>query len=167
MKLEAETLKNMPISVIVDQESLDAAKTQLQTFAESIGRTITIPINVAPASSGGEDLPAFAGGGQIRGAGTGTSDSILARLSNGEFVMKAAAVRKYGVSALNNINNMSLPKFNTGGMVGQVSDSPRQQNIGTVQFNLPSGDTFSVDVAGTSNLDDLHRAALKYGRTRK
>ncbi|MDY0191675.1 MAG: hypothetical protein RBR22_13190 [Desulfuromonas sp.] len=164
-KLEAEQLKDMPITVLVDSESLEAAKTQLQTFAESFNTTITIPFRVAPPAGSSDDVPGFASGGHIRGAGTGTSDSILARLSNGEYVMKAAAVRKYGVRAMQNLNNMQLPRFNTGGMVGQVS-SVAQQNIGTVQFNLPSGDSFSVDVAGTSNLDDLHRAALKFGRTR-
>jgi len=40
-------------------------------------------------------LPA-AGGGEIVGPGTGTSDSIPARLSDGEFVMTAQAVRNAG-----------------------------------------------------------------------
>ena len=34
-----------------------------------------------------DQLPIFATGGLITGAGTGTSDSILARLSSGEFVV--------------------------------------------------------------------------------
>ena len=37
-----------------------------------------------------------AGGGEIVGPGTGTSDSIPARLSDGEFVMTAQAVRNAG-----------------------------------------------------------------------
>jgi hypothetical protein len=39
---------------------------------------------------------AAAGGGEIVGPGTGTSDSIPARLSDGEFVMTAQAVRNAG-----------------------------------------------------------------------
>jgi hypothetical protein len=39
----------------------------------------------------------FAAGGHVRGAGTGTSDSIMARLSNGEYVIPAAIVRQFGV----------------------------------------------------------------------
>jgi len=39
----------------------------------------------------------FASGGLVSGPGTGTSDSIPARLSNGEFVVRAAAVRQPGV----------------------------------------------------------------------
>lgn len=47
-------------------------------------------------------------GGRIRGAGTSTSDSIPAMLSNGEMVLHAAAVKKidavYGRSFLNTLN---------------------------------------------------------------
>ena len=35
-------------------------------------------------------------GGEVNGPGTGTSDSVPARLSDGEFVMTAAAVRGAG-----------------------------------------------------------------------
>jgi hypothetical protein len=62
--------------------------------------------------------PTFATGGRVRGPGTGTSDSILARLSNGEFVIRAAAVRHYGPELIAAINAMrlKLPKFSGGGM---------------------------------------------------
>lgn len=40
-------------------------------------------------------IPAFADGGYISGAGTGRSDSILARVSNGEMVMNAKAVDRH------------------------------------------------------------------------
>lgn len=64
-----------------------------------------------------------ADGGYIAGPGTGTSDSILARLSNGEYVLRAAAVRKLGVGLLDYLNRFgrlparALPAFNTGGLV--------------------------------------------------
>jgi hypothetical protein len=35
----------------------------------------------------------YASGGLIRGPGSGSRDSMLARLSNGEFVMRADAVK--------------------------------------------------------------------------
>ncbi|CPR79182.1 phage tail tape measure protein [Mycobacteroides abscessus] len=49
-------------------------------------------------------IPLLATGGVVRGPGTGTSDSILARLSNGEGVVREAAMRGNGgvvVTALN------------------------------------------------------------------
>jgi hypothetical protein len=52
----------------------------------------------------------YAAGGLITGYGTGTSDSIPTNLSNGEFVMRAAAVRRIGVG--------TLSAMNTGGTGG-------------------------------------------------
>lgn len=45
---------------------------------------------------GGAVPAAYASGGWVSGSGTGTSDSIDARLSNGEFVVNAASARLYG-----------------------------------------------------------------------
>jgi tape measure domain-containing protein len=59
-------------------------------------------------------IPANAAGGPIRGPGTGTSDSILARLSNGEFVVNAAATARHR-GLLETINNGGLPGFAKGG----------------------------------------------------
>jgi hypothetical protein len=64
-------------------------------------------------TSGGST--AFASGGHVRGPGTGTSDSVPAWLSNGEYVVKAAAVSKYGLNFLDRVNTMRLA---SGGPVG-------------------------------------------------
>jgi hypothetical protein len=50
----------------------------------------------------------YKNGGLITGAGTGTSDSIPARLSNGEFVMSAGSVSRYGVDFLNALNQQRV-----------------------------------------------------------
>lgn len=69
-------------------------------------------------------IPGRATGGWISGAGTGTSDSILARLSHGEFVVNAASASRYG-GLLESINGGRLPAFALGGSVGGVgSGSP-------------------------------------------
>lgn len=47
---------------------------------------------------------AFAQGGLVTGPGTDKSDNLLARLSPGEFVVTAPAVRKYGVDFFQNVN---------------------------------------------------------------
>lgn len=46
----------------------------------------------------------FTGDGHVRGPGTGTSDSINARLSNYEFVTRASAVKKIGVENMEYMN---------------------------------------------------------------
>lgn len=48
-------------------------------------------------------MMALADGGHVRGPGTGTSDSIPARLSDGEFVLPADTVRKVGVNSLRDL----------------------------------------------------------------
>lgn len=58
-----------------------------------------------------------AAGGYITGPGTGTSDSIPAWLSNGEYVMRAAAVRKYGLGFMHRINQN---RYAGGGLVGSA-----------------------------------------------
>src|SRR5690606_21962479 len=49
----------------------------------------------------------FASGGLVTGPGTSTSDSIPARLSAGEFVVNAAAVKRLGVGFLQAVNGLS------------------------------------------------------------
>jgi hypothetical protein len=53
-----------------------------------------IPVAKRDYATGG--LVGFPAGGRVRGPGTGTSDSILARVSNGEYVIPAARVEQYG-----------------------------------------------------------------------
>lgn len=68
---------------------------------------------------GGGGGGGFAGGGPVWGAGSTTSDSILARLSRGEFVIRAAAVSHYGPGLLAALNAMRLPRlpgFSLGGL---------------------------------------------------
>jgi hypothetical protein len=67
----------------------------------------------APALSAAPmgELPAFASGGLVSGPGTGTSDSVLARVSAGEYIVPAAVARS-NMGLLS-----SLPSFATGGPV--------------------------------------------------
>jgi TP901 family phage tail tape measure protein len=56
-------------------------------------------------------------GGYVSGAGTPTSDSIPAMLSDGEYVIRASSVNKFGQDFLDNINAGRLPGFKRGGRV--------------------------------------------------
>jgi tape measure domain-containing protein len=73
----------------------------------------------------------FANGGLIRGAGTGTSDNILAAVSNGEYVVNAASTRRF-LPMLEAINAGRAQRFAKGGLVGhsapQINDSVSQLN---------------------------------------
>lgn len=82
--------------------ALDVASNLLSTLRSIAGRTWTAFINTISGGGG------HATGGRIYGPGTSTSDSIPAMLSNGEMVLRAAAVKKidavYGRSFLNTLN---------------------------------------------------------------
>lgn len=94
-------------------------------------------------------LPGFSSGGAVTGPGTPTSDSILARLSNGEFVMKAAAVKRWGVGFMERLNSGLLPAFASGGLVAMPSPaglSSASAMLGgssgrPVMLQLPDGST--------------------------
>lgn len=68
-------------------------------------------------------IPGFATGGLISGPGTGTSDSIPARLSNGEFVINAQATKKNRqlLEAINSNERVSFAGENVS--VNSVSSS--------------------------------------------
>jgi len=60
--------------------------------------------------------PRYQEGGHIRGAGGPTTDSIPAWLSDGEFVMKAASVKKLGTGMLDYMNKYGeVPRMALGG----------------------------------------------------
>ncbi|KWK79431.1 hypothetical protein WM16_07770 [Burkholderia ubonensis] len=117
----------------------------------------TIAGSVASSTSGmvgGNVFGFHADGGAIRGPGTGTSDSIPAMLSNGEYVIKASAVQQIGIPALDAINSgravHSAARFATGGAVGSASTSTFNQQGGSMSLNIPvtieggSGDASQV-----------------------
>lgn len=79
----------------------------------------TIDSSKAAAQKYLDSIKGFSTGGLISGPGTGTSDSILSRLSNGEYVMTADAVRMFGTGLLDQMNAGQLPAFATGGGIGE------------------------------------------------
>lgn len=177
LKSAAEYLKDMPVSVKMDDEALAKAKAALDVLS---GKTIEVKVRPV-VDSGGLDVlnpytlqdpgPApqkFATGGLIRGPGTGTSDSIPALLSNGEYVIRAAAVKKLGLNALDLLNRgIPIPRFADGGLVGAVSSmqAAGPQNLGTLDISL-GGETFQVFANGLQ-ADQLRIAAKKFGRTHR
>jgi len=84
-------------------------------------------------------IAGYVTGGAIHGAGSGTSDSILIRASNGEYMHNAAAVDHYGVAFMDAVNSRTLPKlpgYATGGPIGGSAPTPSQ-----LGFKSPSTPT--------------------------
>jgi hypothetical protein len=86
-------------------------RTQIITEWKTEGSKPQRPPIVAVPGGRGQGAGA-ATGGYIRGAGTGTSDSIPAMLSDGEYVINAASVSRLGVPFLHSLN-----RFADGGPV--------------------------------------------------
>lgn len=171
----------LQLKPILDPAAAAEVQSAVQALATALGQTLTIPVRVVPvypegvtpATSGRDpDVPpagGFAAGGHIRGPGTGTSDSIMARLSNGEFVMRAAAVRAYGPALMEKMNGLRLPKFADGGLIGAAMSAPVGQagrDLGRVSLNI-GGETHSLLADKGSFSKILELTALKYGRTHK
>lgn len=97
----------------------------LDMIAQQLFKQLLGGINLGFAGGGtvggtsGASFVKAATGGAIRGPGSGTSDSIPAMLSDGEFVVRAQAARKFAplLEAINS-GRLRLPHFATGGSVG-------------------------------------------------
>lgn len=87
-------------------ERLDMLETKINRPAITVDRKDG-PLNLL-------NFMKAADGGYISGPGTETSDSIPARLSNGEFVVRASATRQHR-SLLEAINDGVVSRFANGG----------------------------------------------------
>jgi cell wall-associated NlpC family hydrolase len=99
-------------------------------------------------------------GGHVNGEGTSTSDSILAKLSNGEFVINAAAVKKVGTDFLERVNsgdiyNLSIPmlKFARGGAVGSTGADSAAKGIDAFTANIGNSVSTTVPVNIMNRID--------------
>lgn len=79
----------------------------------------------------------YATGGHIKGEGTGTSDSIPAMLSNGEFVVNEAATRRHRglLEAINN-GGGTIARYAKGGEVGENSGAFRSYDSNGISLDM-------------------------------
>ena len=91
-------------------------------------------------------------GGLITGPGTGTSDSIPAMLSNGEYVINAAAVQRLGTAYLDTLNS---PHYAEGGQVGTPAMGAAGSG-GSVTLNVSAMDASSfMDFLRGGGMDSI------------
>lgn len=97
-------------------------------------------------------LSFFSTGGYVSGAGTGTSDSIPAMLSNGEYVINAKATKRHGalIKAIN--NGSDIGRFSTGGQVGNnlpvMSMESQTKRMSGVAPSQKGSTTVNLQVTG-------------------
>ncbi|ATR82789.1 tail length tape measure protein [Pseudomonas sp. HLS-6] len=118
-----------------------AAMVSLATLGTNAAPANAALISTTGVASGLAVVPGFATGGYISGPGSGTSDSIPARLSNGEFVVNAQATKR-NRSLLEAINsNERVSVRGDGGSLtvqsGGTSDSGRQSGGSGGGLSIP------------------------------
>jgi hypothetical protein len=118
------------------------------------------------SSLGYSGFMTFATGGHVSGAGNGTSDSIHAMISNGEFVVNAAAT-KDNLGLLHAINNGNLGKFATGGLVGgdpasslSLVAAPAYVPVASTQMQSGGGLGTTVNMNVTGDISRQTRAEI-------
>lgn len=149
----------------------DAMKSVLQQLISQLIQAALYATIVAACTGGGGGFAArwkgafgkaFASGGSVAGPGTGTSDSIPAMLSNGEYVLNAQAVDRLGVPFLNGLNTGRLRGFASGGLVGSGGvasyKAERGSNGGQVQSVNLSMNVSAMDASSFG--DFLNRGGL-------
>ena len=87
-------LRDGSIVQLNDPDQLEQYRREIQTRPNPNDYIVPVSsINLTGEEAG---IASMMHGGEVHGPGTGTSDSVPARLSDGEFVMTAAAVRGAG-----------------------------------------------------------------------
>jgi TP901 family phage tail tape measure protein len=158
-----------------EYQSLQKQISELITSRNWTGKAIYEVENqikaVAPPTSR-SNQPRRAMGGYISGPGTPTSDSIPAMLSNGEYVIKAATVKKFGTKMFDNLNSgslpvlagankMSAPRFASVGPTTSVN----QSSVSSRQAAAPSSNSvynysLSVNVASQSDPNTIAQTVM-------
>lgn len=119
--------------------------------------------NSSTGSNWWNSLPSFSGGGVISsdgvitGPGTGTSDSILARVGNGEGILNVEAMKMLGSNFLRRANSgdiynlrVSVPKFARGGVVGNAGASATAK--GMAMFSQDIGANMSPTINNNTDV---------------
>lgn len=177
-KEQTKDYKRMALTQATIAQGLAVAQSwddpEIPTWAK-LGQAGMVAANVG-ASIKQINSASYADGGFVSGKGTATSDSIPAWLSNGEFVMKAAAVRSIGINNLKAMNEGRTSSFSSGGPVEPISlmnsGGGSSSNTTTVNVYNYSSDTEveereTVDSKGNKQTDihirDVVRQSISRG----
>ena len=154
------TLANMITTQLIP--ALSNFATQLNNYATQL-------------STAGAGTTGFATGGLIKGPGTSKSDSIPTMLSNGEFVISADSVKKYGTNFLEALNEgklskikSKLPHFADGGLINIAQDQTAR-GVSSFGKNMASNinNTANISVALVRDEQEGMKELLKSAEGQK
>lgn len=159
------------------QRSLDALNTQIAALSGQLGASVpedaAPPTQEAPAQVEVPYTEGLAMGGPVRGAGSGTSDSVPILASNGEFMQPTKAVQFYGADFMEKLRTLKIDP-NMVKMISSTQMKPvasrtnsEVSQLQPVLFNV-GGDTIHTKAAPDAVAQfqaALRIQALKSGRT--
>ena len=109
------------------------------------------------AAAANKAVLALASGGYVSGPGTGTSDSIPAMLSNGEYVLNSRAVDRLGTGYLDALNAGANPVADV-----RTASSSAASAGGTVVLNVSALDAQSFsDMLSRGGLRSIKQALFE------
>jgi hypothetical protein len=142
----------------------DALTGAIQTAIDKLKEFLALkPSGGGPAfgtTGGGGGGGGFASGGLLGGRGSGTSDSNLAWVSRGEYIVPARAVAQPGVLSLLETLRRGMGHFALGGMVGPVGiPAFAGGGMNHVSINFPGLPEINGLRAPSGVVDELRKAA--------
>lgn len=144
-----------PLSGASDPKSKNYGKAELY-FVQPDGNVRDTGKKV-PLAHGGQVRKYWQGSpGSVLGPGTSTSDSILAALSNGEYVTKAAAVSKYGTSFMDSVNSMTYNPNVANSQAIAAAATSGASNSSTYNINVTVNNEDANGIADTI-MDRINR----------
>jgi TP901 family phage tail tape measure protein len=165
----AEEVFALPPSRTVELLAETGAATQkTQQFADLWNgiknKTVTLT-TIGTAQLGGGEAEkvgpwkdnGFASGGEVRGAGTGTSDSIAAWLSDEEFIVQASVARK-NKGLLQHLNNSGQLASYRGPETAALAVANDVQPVAMISLAGPGGRSDDVAPSRSEQLQDIRDA---------
>ena len=161
VQILSQWLSLFAIFSLVGDPTLAARNASAALFGTNGGSVV-----LRKPSGGGISVGSYAGhaaGGYITGPGTGTSDSIPAMLSNGEYVLRSSAVDRIGIGTLNAMNAGAVPHFADGGSVDDTIAA--SAGVGNVALSVSAVDAASFsDFLDRGGLDKIKQALFEDDR---
>lgn len=168
------------VKVTADSAEALTAITGVQASLDALPAEKVITIRTVTATgveigdgTGLSDLPGRAYGGPLPGRALhDRSDNMLYRGTPGEWVIQRPAVRFWGSSVMRAINEMRLPQFAYGGMLGEarrsaVSEMAGQGDMVGANLVFPGEGSYRVQATADVHAEMgrlVRRLALKKGR---
>jgi len=158
----ADLTKTERKTVVVDLDD-SAARAKIADLMRPTSSVHTVYVRTVGGTQGyatGGMVHKLSTGGKVPGYDPSGSDSVVARLTRGEYVINAKSARVIGLENLNALNSVGkLPRFADGGSVGGAS-VPISRTV-DVNLNMPDGESFSLS-ADEKTADLLERYFRKY-----